>query len=257
MMNNPQLQITRAYIQAQNGVVTNVSTFKAWEGFRKRGIPCELFDQQQVYQRTLPLARHTLVAGGVPVVEAALTTLGISVPVADNLPECLARYRGRKVWHSTWGELRAQFAKQGPHDPLFVKPLRRNKAFPAVALFDEADLLDVESVDDAQEVLVADYVVFVAEWRCFVRQGQVLDLCRYEGDVFRYPDPDVVKAALADHRPHAPQAYAIDFGVLTDGRTVLVEVNDGYSLGPYGLESVEYSELLETRWLELMASKKG
>jgi hypothetical protein len=48
-----------------------------------------------------------------------------------------------------------------------------------------------------------------------------------------------------------PAGYGIDFGVLTDGRTVLVEVNEGYSLSPYGLESTEYAELLEARWLQL------
>lgn len=249
--------IALAYIQAHNGVISNITTFTAWDGFRKRGIQCELFDQQQVYQRKLPLRPDTLVSGGVPVVEAALTTLGVSIPVADNLPECLAKYRGRKVWTSNWGELRSQFTKSGQHAPVFVKPYRRNKSFPAVALFEKADLLDEDTVDDGAEVLVAEYVVFASEWRCFVKQGAILDVRRYEGDVFRYPDPQVIKAAVADYSRVSLGAYAIDFGVLTDGRTVLVEANDGYSLGPYGLDSVEYAELLETRWLELMASKKG
>ena len=40
---------------------------------------------------------------------------------------------------------------------------------------------------------------------------------------------------------------------MTDNRTVLVEVNEGYSLNPYGLESMEYAELLEARWLELVS----
>jgi hypothetical protein len=85
-----------------------------------------------------------------------------------------------------------------------------------------------------------------------VRRGQILDLCRYQGDVFRYPDPRVVKDAVADFGRQAPAAYGSDFGILTDGRTVLVEVNEGYSLTPYGLEAMEYSELLEARWVQLM-----
>jgi hypothetical protein len=81
-----------------------------------------------------------------------------------------------------------------------------------------------------------------------------VDLCRYQGDVFRYPDARVIQQAIADHSRTAPAGYGIDFGVLTDGRTVLVEVNEGYSLNPYGLESMEYAELLEARWLELMGA---
>ena len=60
------------------------------------------------------------------------------------------------------------------------------------------------------------------------------------------------KSAIAEYSRVGPVAYGIDFGVLTDGRTVLVEVNEGYSLNPYGLESMEYAELLEARWLQLM-----
>ena len=79
-MNPHPVKIKLAYIQAQNGVVTHDSTFKAWDGFRKQGIPCELFDQQQVYQRELTLGRDTLVAGGVPVVEAALSPSALPSP---------------------------------------------------------------------------------------------------------------------------------------------------------------------------------
>lgn len=32
----------------------------------------------------------------------------------------------------------------------------------------------------------------------------------------------------------APNGYGIDFGVTDDGRTLLIEVNDGYALGSYG-----------------------
>src|SRR5262245_19569571 len=218
------MKIKLAYIQGQNGIPAADSFYRAWDGFRKRGVRCELFEPKQLEQGTLPLARDTLVAGGVPVVEAALTALGIPVPVADNLPACLAKYRGRRVWPSTWGALRSEYAKKPPGEPLFVKPLRRNKGFPSVAVYASDDLPDVGRIPDASEVLVAEYVTFVSEWRCFVCNGDVLDLCRYQGDVFCYPDPRVIKAALADYGASAPAAYGIDFGVLTDGRTVLVEV---------------------------------
>jgi len=78
------------------------------------------------------------------------------------------------------------------------------------------------ALPDGHEVLVSEYVTFVSEWRCFVAPGQVVDLCRYQGDVFRYPDAKVVQSAVADLGRSAPAGYGIDFGVLTDGRTVLV-----------------------------------
>ena len=50
----------------------------------------------------------------------------------------------------------------------------------------------------------------------------------------------------------APSAYGIDFGVLSSGQTALIEVNDGYSLGAYAIEAKSYTDLLMTRWHELL-----
>ncbi|HEX4607142.1 MAG TPA: ATP-grasp domain-containing protein [Urbifossiella sp.] len=250
------MSVRLVYVQAEGGVPAADSFYRAWDGFRKRGVPCVLFEPPQLAAGTLPLARDTLVAGGVPVVEAALAALGVPVPPADNLPDSLAAYRGRKVWTTTWGDLRARYGRSGPPAPLWVKARRRNKAVPSIAVYDAADIGASGNLPDALEVLVSEYVTFVSEWRCFVCRGRVIDLCRYQGDVFAYPDPKVVKAAVAAHAKAAPAGYGIDFGVLTDGRTVLVEVNEGYSLNPYGLESMEYAELLEARWLELVGAAR-
>jgi hypothetical protein len=248
------MAVRLVYVQAENGVPAADPFYRAWDGFRRRGVPSVLFEPAQLADGMLPLARDTLVAGGVPVVEAALVALGVAVPPADNLPEALAAFRGRKVWTSTWGELRARYGKAGPPAPLWVKARRRNKAFPSIAVYDAADIGASGNLPDGFEVLVSEYVTFVSEWRCFVRGGRVIDLCRYQGDVFAYPDPKVIKAAVAAHARTAPAGYGIDFGVLTDGRTVLVEANEGYSLNPYGLEAMEYAELLEARWLELVGT---
>ncbi len=246
------MKLNRVFIQAESGIPASDTCYRAWEGFRKRGLPCELFEPEQLRKRLLPLSRNTLVAGGVPVVEDALTILGAKVPPADNLPACLAKYRGRRVWTSTWGELRAKYGKNGPPEPLWVKSLRRNKGTPSLAVYQADDIATASGLPDDHEVLVSEYVVFASEWRCFVCRGRILDLCRYQGDVFRYPDPQVIKDATADYGRAAPAGCGIDFGVLTNGQTVLVEANDGYSLGPYGLEATEYAELLEARWLQLV-----
>lgn len=246
-----------AFIQSERGIPASDPFYRAWDGFRKRGIRCELFEPAQLQRGELPLAPDTLVAGGVPVVEAALKALGVVVPPADNLPACLAGYRGRQVWASTWGELRSRYVGKPPDKPLWVKSLRRNKGAPSVAVYGPDDLEVAAALPDAHEVLVSEYVTFVSEWRCFVRRGEIIDLCRYQGDVFRYPDAAVIRRAVADFGKAAPAAYGIDFGVLTDGRTVLVEANEGYSLNPHGLESMEYAELLEARWLELVGTPAG
>jgi hypothetical protein len=43
----------------------------------------------------------------------------------------------------------------------------------------------------------------------------------------------------------------MDWGVTVDGRTLLVEVNEGYSVGAYGLYFSHYARFLATRWAQL------
>ena len=242
--------INHVYVQAQDGVPSDEAFFKAWDGFRKRGITCELFEPSQLKDGSLTLSRDTLVAGAIRVVEDSLMSLGVTVPPADNLPECLSDYRGRQVRKSTWGQLRKETQTNGIPEPLFVKPFSRNKGFPSIAVFSEEDITGHPLGDD-DEILVAEYVVFLSEWRCFVCRGEIMEACHYQGEPFCFPDDQVIRNTVADFGDQAPAGYGIDFGILSDGRTVLVEVNEGYSLGSYGLNSVEYAELLEARWQEL------
>lgn len=53
----------------------------------------------------------------------------------------------------------------------------------------------------------------------------------------------------------AKRGYGIDFGVLDDGRTALVELNDGYALGNYGLAAEAYLALCIARWEQLVAGR--
>lgn len=63
-------------------------------------------------------------------------------------------------------------------------------------------------------------------------------------------DPNVIECAIKDYIT-APNAYGIDFGVTSSGETLLVEVNEGYALGCYGLFPHLYAKLVLTRWAEL------
>lgn len=245
-------RLETVFVQSKNGIPCDEAFYKAWEGFRKKQVDCKLFEAAELHERRLELSKTTLVVGGVRVVEAAMRQLGIEVPAANNLPRRLEKYRGRKVSHSTLGKLRIKYQPGEPRgEALFIKPLTKNKGFPALALYDADDLTFLDKFADDEPVLVSEYVVFVSEWRCFVIDGQVINLSHYQGDMFMFPDADVIHNAINDYGNDAPAGYGIDFGVLTDGKTVLVECNEGYSLGSYGINAVEYADLLEARWLQL------
>lgn len=68
---------------------------------------------------------------------------------------------------------------------------------------------------------------------------------------------DVVESAIKDfdQSNQRTDAYGIDFGILENGETALIEWNDAIALGSYGLEKETYTELILTRWNEIIKKK--
>ena len=51
------------------------------------------------------------------------------------------------------------------------------------------------------------------------------------------------------------ESCSMDICVTKDGRTLLVEFNDAYSLGAYGLADIYYAKLISARWSQLLGVK--
>lgn len=245
------MTIEKVFVQSVDRIPQDESFHKAWLGFGKRRMDCELVDQTSIESGQLPLSPSTLVVGGIRTVEKAMRQIGMKTPQANNLPDELEPYFGRKIRKTTLGIVRSEWKVRNAQS-CFLKPLGQNKLFSALALFGADDLQSLAKHSDETPVIVSDYVLFDSEWRVFVVSGEIVGMSNYQGDCLVYPSARTIKAAIEDFRT-APAAYGIDFGVLSNGETVLVEANDGYSLGSYCLNPVDYSYLLEARWSELAA----
>lgn len=245
--------VERVLVQKKDGEFPTVNSWVAWRGFDLKSYPVEFFEWPDLKAGRVPIDPHTLVAGGVGTVRHALAALGVVPPPID-LPTRLAGYLGRAVRATTFGEVRAIFAGDPP-DPLFVKPRDALKAFTGHVLTAFRDLIPTAGFPDDLAVWASEVVDFVSEWRYFVLRHEIIGVGHYRGCPFTHPDASTVRRAVAEFRPDAPAAYGIDFGVTADGRTLLVEANDGYSLGHMGLRPLEYANMLEARWSELMAGR--
>jgi hypothetical protein len=243
------VKLKRVYIKRAGGEIASEASYAAWKGFSAKAYPLDFFEWDELTGRHLPLERATLVVGGTVAVHLALKQLGVPIPPPLNIPEPLVGYAGRKVWATTLGEVRRQFASGG--QTVFVKPLAAAKEFAGLVLVNPRDLDRVQHLDDDLAVQAAEPVPFVSEWRYFVSRGSVVGTAHYKGDCFTHPDASIVRRAVADHAG-APAAYGLDFGVTADGRTLLIEANDGYALGCYGLDPVIYAAMLEDRWCEVV-----
>lgn len=237
--------MTKALIQHKSGRAFGTSSFTALLGFEDMGLEIVPFDPDGL--ASIDREASDVVVGGVGVVRGALRALGRGVPEID-YPRELEPFLGRRVWHST---IRTVSLREDTW-PVFVKPVQ-GKLFTGRLFTAAKDLIGCGMCGEGTEVYCSEPVAFVAEWRCFVIRGQILDVRPYRGSWRAGFDPRVIEEAVAAYSG-APAGYGMDFGVTEDGRTLLVEVNDGYALGSYGLEHHAYARLLSARWAELVGA---
>ena len=239
-----------AFIQreAQSGVIAGINYFAAYQGLRELGYHLEIFVPDEL--AWLPLKPNTLVVGGIGTVLSALHLLGIVHEPLISVPRELQSFAGRRLWNASLGQVRALFDGR-ESEPVFIKPMPRDfKLFGGHVVAQFGDLLRTCDLPSATLVQCAEVVPLVVEYRCFVHRGEIIGCKHYAGDFRLAPDWTVIDAAFAAYYD-CPIGCSLDFGVTRDGRTLLVEVNDGFSLGHYGLTPIFYAQLLADRWQEI------
>ncbi|MFC9966633.1 ATP-grasp domain-containing protein [Nocardia ignorata] len=249
------MDFTVAYLQyAGSGQMRHEEQLLT-EGLGKLGIPIHHYSIKRIHRRQLPLGLETFVAGDMPAMHGAMRQLGIPIPLPDDYPEVLGSFLGRKVWTSTLGQVERTMESSSTA-AVFVKPADRRKNFTGTVCYSEHDFGAWGGASRHQRVRCSEVVTWVSEFRVYVIGGQVVATDHYAGDDSAQLDMNVVHAAVdVYHRSGtAPSAYAIDFGVLTNGDTALVEVNDGYALGAYRITADHYTELVMARWRELLGT---
>lgn len=238
-------------VQKERGEFVNANGFNAWQGFDERGYEIRFFDWEQMAWGVAPVEPETITVGSVLFVRRALRRLGVETPPLD-YPSRLTGYLGRKIWQTSWAEVRSQI--DDPGTAVFVKPVELDIAFNGYVVSCFGDLIRTARWPGEMRLWASEPFPLVSEWRFFVRRSQVIGVGHYKGDPLRDPDIAVVRAAIDDYAGEAPVAFGIDFGIIEAGGTYLVEVNDGFSLGCLGLGPLAYSGFLEDRWRELVSS---
>ena len=229
----------RAYIHAFRGKPYNSDCRAAYDGFRKLGVETVLFTTNEEFDTRKP---EDVVVGGTIMIWNALNERGIESGHHDYPPE-LAEFRGRMIRQIKLKDIRKEKL------PVFIKPVEEKTA-PGIVVNTWKDLEDYKQLDPDTDIYCSEVVNFVSEWRCFITYGKIIDIRFYYGDPVTECDRNVIEAAVKAYSG-MPAGCALDFGVTDNGRTLLIEVNDGFSLGTYGLEETLYAKLLSARWAEL------
>lgn len=234
----------KAYIQTDKfGEFYNVNAFIANEGFKHFGFEIEKF--YKVDEINSENADEILV-GGIGNVRRRLEILGIKRNQNEiDYPIELQKYLNRKIWKSTLEEI-----LEGQKFDIFIKPDVETKKFAGKVFKKESDFIGLIDEVNPTKVLCSEIIEFKAEFRCFIRYKEILDIRRYKGDWDKAINLDVVKNAILDFTSQ-PNSYSLDFGITEKNETILVEVNDGHSLGSYGISSQNYAKFLSARWSQL------
>ncbi len=175
---------------------------------------------------------------------AWMHAVGIPEPEPVDYPDILRDALGRDVRRMPFSEVAAG---------MWVKPIR-TKAWDAHIKRSDDELPGDELVW-ASEAISREH--WLAEWRVYVVSGVWIGAGRYDDGLCEDVrlNTEVVQSWIErfEASGQAPVGYALDVALLSDGRTILVEVTDGWALGYYrgDCAPAHYATLLSERWREI------
>ena len=241
------IEARKFYIRHREGSPETVMADYARRGFSECGVETGIFEWIDDIDGMPDLGPTVGVAGYIGDVHRALKRLGRPIPVNVDYPNWLRHTLRRNIRRGFLGDVRAST------DPVFIKPVQ-HKEFTGMVWEGRAeDRRKIVTQPDDVEVWISELVNFRAEYRSFILNNVVIDVRLYKGDWSLAPNRSIVEdaAALLALKKEAPRAYCLDWGIDRQGRTTLVEMNDSFSLGHYGLNPVLYARMLSARWYEM------
>lgn len=231
------------YIQKFGGEWIGDYAYAAYEGFNHRGNKIKTFEDIN----DVPLSKNNLVVACIEDTIKYFEMLGIDVPKPLNIPNSLMGYCGREIHVLPMSEFR-----NNKLFPIFVKPYDKLKFFPSGVLRNPSSIgMFFSDIPDDFKVMTSEVVDMVSEYRCFVKNGSLVGIKNYIGSFLLFPDIYKIMRMIIDYRD-SPSAYTLDVAITDKGDTILIECNDGWSVGSYGLDGDVYASFLTRRWAEIM-----
>ncbi len=243
------MTLRKIYIRHREGVPCNVNCYNAWYGFTMRGVEVAPFEGFGDIEKIEDLGPEVGIHGFVGDFQKAMEKLSLPMPEPLDYPDELEWCLGRGVYETTLGDIRNGVVSK------FIKPKEQKLFCGRVWNGTRGDRITLATFPDRTPVWASDIVDFISEYRGFVLNGVLVGVKHYKGGwEYAPPSPTWWTAAILAYTPSAPTAYSLDFGVVLGGRPLLVEANDAFALGCYGLDSSLYCQMIEARWKELTSS---
>lgn len=198
------------------------------------------------------LIRKNLFVGSVEFMREVFSRVGLKdvrLPINSDRPHKVI----------TLGEAK-EIAKSG--EKIFIKPFEI-KLFTGFVL-DQMQYSCLNDVPDDTKVM--SYEPFrdriLSEWRIYVHRGKIVDSRNYSGDFKLSPDNYYIHLEnKLKELNNFPIAYTVDIGILDvlerknefpTIKHIIIEFNDMWAIGNYGMPNDLYLDLLRDRYFEIM-----
>lgn len=200
--------------------------------------------------------------GSVQFVRKAMALAGMQEPPNLSYPQGIDPYLHRSITETPISALQ---------ETAFIKP-KSTKTFTgfvfqganidpeAYSEHDQEQLAVVQSLPAQTIVYASEVVKFLCEWRYYVMKSLIIGCARYDPDgADDAPEPELNVVQRCIEGMAISHPYALDIGVLEDGRTAAVEVNDAWAIGWYrnSIKPAAYLEFLLARWRSLRSREQA
>jgi hypothetical protein len=238
------------------GQIKDRDMLDLYDGYLELCQPTKFFKEFEVVTNKELIGRNDVFCGHVNICKQIWKNLGLKIPELDCYPKELKEYFGRNIRKMDFLNCYNLMVENEENfgETYFIKPIK-NKLFTGFTCTTAKEAIKVKDISPCTfntMVYMCSYVKFDAEFRAYVFKNKIVDVFRYWGDNWSV----TVDKAKVEHMvslvPNPPVFYSLDFGIDDKGRTLLVEINDGYALGNYGLGPKQYAEMSMARWKEIM-----
>lgn len=214
-------------------------------------VPYDGDDLEHTLAMRNPDPNTDICIGSVQGTERFFEACGVPIPGYLGYPGQLKKYMGRNITTIPFSELGKDF-------PYFVKPAVGVKMFTGDVVSNEKHLEYLVMFDKCQPdtmVIKSEVMEFLSEYRVFVSHGKIYDVKHYKGTWKEHVSWNIIENMVSDYT-NCPSAYTLDVGRDSNGITRLVEVNDMWAIGSYGMDGREYALLCARRMKEILKNHK-
>lgn len=234
------------YIESIDKYPSDDWSYSAFIGYRNKGADIKLFSDI----KEVPLKRNIVLVACIESTHYWFEQMGWTIPDSITIPEELNKFlfTFRNIDIT---DIRTVLGKS--EYPFFIKSYELKKFSPMI-IKDEVDIPFISSLLPDMKVVVSELVDFVSEWRVYVLEGKIIGVCNYAGEYLVFPSSNAINNMIKSFK-NAPVAYSLDVGIIEKMgslNTILVECNDFYSLGNYGLFPQLYTRALSARWRQIL-----